>query len=109
MELVRWLLAHASRRSEADSLFVQIPDLLVSAQCDCGCPSIEFRVEGLSATASIVAEADGRSPEGTALGVILWARAGRLSGLEIYDLGDATTVTLPRPERLSPSSTISAV
>ncbi len=106
-ELVHWLLARAARIEGADALCEQVERLLVAERCDCGCPSVDFLVEGLSATASIVAEAGGRSPEGIPVGVILWARAGRLSGLEVYDLGDATTVTLPRPADLQPASVIS--
>lgn len=106
--LVRWLLARAARVGNADALASQVEGLLVAEQCDCGCPSVEFLVEGLSATASIVAEADGTSPEGVPVGVLLWARAGRLSGLEVYDFGDATTFTLPRPADLQPAAVISA-
>lgn len=107
-ELVLWLLTRAGQRSGADALATQVAGLLVASQCDCGCPSVDFLVEGLSATASIVAEAEGQALDGTQLGVILWARAGRLSGLEVYDLGDSVTRALPRPEHLYPSSAIGA-
>ncbi|MEO8138092.1 MAG: hypothetical protein ABI742_00520 [Gemmatimonadota bacterium] len=107
-DLVRWLLARAGQRAGADALATQVAGLLVASQCDCGCPSVDFLVEGLSATASIVAEAEGRAPDGTLVGVILWARADRLSGLEVYALGDSVTGSLPRPEDLHPSSAIGA-
>jgi len=105
---VHWLLTESAIVDGADALISQVPGLLVSGACDCGCPSVDFFVEGLSATAMIVAEADGRSPEDAPVGVLLWARAGRLSGLEVYDLSDATTTSLPRPAALHPAFTISA-
>lgn len=105
-DLVRWLLAKAPPVAGAEALVSQVAGLLVTAQCDCGCPSVEFLVEGLSATASIVAEAGGVSPEGVPVGVLLWARAGRLSGLEVYDLGDATTTSLPRPADLEATTVV---
>ena len=105
-ELVRWLLARAGLRTAVDALATQVAGLLVAGRCDCGCPSVEFLVEGLSATASIVAEAEGQTPDGTSVGVLLWARAGRLSGLEVYDRGDSVNGALPRPEDLYPSTAI---
>lgn len=107
-DLTRWMLTHAARIQDAEALAPQIAGLLVTEQCDCGCPSVEFLVEGLSATASIIAEAGGTSPDGVSVGVLLWARAGRLSGLEVYDLGDATTVALPSPADLAPTVVVSA-
>jgi hypothetical protein len=107
-DLVRWLLFNAARNRDSGALMPQVAGLLVAEQCDCGCPSVDFLVEGLSATASIVAEAGGTSPEGVRVGVLLWARAGRLSGLEVYDLGDATRISLPRPADLEPASVISS-
>lgn len=106
-ELVRWLLTQAARIDGTESLSSQVESLLVAERCDCGCPSVEFLVEGLSATASIIAEAGGHSPEGIPVGVVLWGRAGRLSGLEVYDLGDASIISLPRPAVLRATSLIS--
>lgn len=106
--LIHWLLSHAARVHDAGALAPQVAGLLVTEQCDCGCPSVDFLVEGLSATNSIVAEAGGRSSEGVPVGVLLWARADRLSGLEVYDLGDATTVSLPAPADLAPAVVVSA-
>jgi hypothetical protein len=108
-ELVRWLLANTARIDHADALLPQVEGLLVAERCDCGCPSVEFLVEGLSATASIVAEARGTTPEAEPVGVLLWARAGRLSGLEIYDLGDRVTISLPSPSELRSATLISSV
>jgi hypothetical protein len=64
---------------------------IVSA-CPCGCASIDFvysgstRTAGLRAT-SIIAEAITRWPDGAQAGVMLWGNAGRLLGIELYELG----------------------
>jgi hypothetical protein len=86
----------------------QVAELRVSGRCDCGCPSVDFLVEGLSSTASIVAEAEGVSQSGAEVGVLLWARAGRLSGLEVYEYGDQSNATLPRPADLHACSVLGA-
>jgi hypothetical protein len=48
-----------------------------------------------------VAEAGGKSPEGVFVGVILHAREGELSELEVYSTqGLDTSFTLPVPDSL---------
>jgi hypothetical protein len=48
-----------------------------------------------------VAEAGGQSPEGVSVGVILHARDGELSELEIYSTqGEDVAFNLPLPESL---------
>ena len=102
-ELIGWLLRHAATTPDVDPFLAQIPDLHVVGMCGCGCPSIDFQVGGQDAVASIIADAEGNSPEGIAVGVMLWAREGRLSGLEVYDVEGDQQFRLPRPEMLKPN------
>jgi hypothetical protein len=101
--LITWLLTHAAVAPEPRPFLEQVATLAVLGRCECGCPSVDFAAEGQSGGASIVADAHGLSPEGPAVGVILWARDGRLSGLEVYDYEGAHPYSLPRPESLSPA------
>jgi hypothetical protein len=108
VDLVRWLLSHAARAGAGTAPDPVIEELLVKDRCDCGCPSVDFLVEGLAATATIAAEAEGMSPEGDPVGVILWVRSGRLSGLEVYALAGEGPVSLPLPATLHPTSRLIA-
>jgi hypothetical protein len=100
-ELVDWLLRNAATTTEASSFLDQVTDLTVVGRC--GCPSVDFKVGGQDSIASIVADAEGTSPEGVAVGVMLWAKEGRLSGLEVYDFAGDEQFGLPCPEMLRPT------
>jgi hypothetical protein len=102
-DLVGWLLAHALHSGAGSAPLPAVSDLLVAGACDCGCPSIDFLVEGQAGTASIAAEAEGTSPEGMAVGIILWVRSGRMSGLEVYPLTGDGPVSLPDSASLHPA------
>lgn len=99
--LLEWLLVHGG--SDASKYQSQIENLRVVARCGCGCPTVDFALEsGRKLGAShIVAEAGGKSPEGISVGVILHAREGELSELEVYsNQGLDVPFNLPRPESL---------
>ena len=70
--------------------------------CGCGCPSINFTVEPNDAghPPIPVILADAESPEGVAVGVILWARGGCLSGLEVHPWDGTDAIRLPHAESL---------
>jgi hypothetical protein len=106
--LVRWLVSLAPAEKQS-ALAEQVPGLVVSARCDCGCPSVDFLVEGQAGTAAVVTEAEGHAPDGTAVGVLLWARSGRISGLEVYATEDRETSSLPRPDGLHRSALLGPV
>jgi hypothetical protein len=102
-EVVDWLLRSAATTTGAASLLNQVPDLHVVGGCDCGCPSVDFEIDGQDSNALIIADARGTSPEGVAVGLILWAKEGRLTGLEVYDFEGIHEYRLPRPEMLTPT------
>jgi hypothetical protein len=45
--------------------------------------------------------ADGESPEGEPVGVILWVRGGFLSGLEVHPWNGSVSIRLPDPAALT--------
>jgi hypothetical protein len=88
--LLRWLIEHGS--SEAQEYFPQIERASVVSHCRCGCPTIDLGIGGaLTSTAGpshILADYIGETPEGWLVGVLLHAREGKLSELEIYNLSE---------------------
>jgi hypothetical protein len=106
--LLEWLLVHPSSDvllSDVPKYKSQIDSLHVVAKCGCGCPTVDFALHsGQKRGASeIVAEAGGKSPEGVSVGVILHAREGEISELEVYSTqGSDVSFSLPVPDSLEP-------
>ena len=102
-KLIEWLLTNGT--TEARSFASQLPLLTVVSRCTCGCPSVDLAIgerESRTVGAStILADAIGHSPDGSAVGVILHARQGEISELEVYSQdGEAKIFSLPKPEML---------
>ena len=102
-QIVNWLLRNAATTPEADSFLVQVPDLRVVGGCSCGCPSVDFQVGGQDSVAFIIADAEGTSPEGHPVGVLLWAKDDRISGLEVYPFQNTEHFGLPDLATLKPA------
>ena len=100
--LLEWLLANS--RTDTRSFFDQVSDTKVVARCSCGCPTIDLAVgKKTSRTAgisTILADAYGHSPEGVRVNVILHAREGELSELEVISMDDTDIFGMPSPETL---------
>jgi hypothetical protein len=101
--LLEWLLKRGTR--EAAKYLDQLPNVTVVSRCGCGCPTIDLAVEGdaapLSSPTTVLADAQGVSPEGVEVGLILHSRRGMISELEIYSLaGDDRRFSLPRIDDL---------
>jgi hypothetical protein len=105
MQLLAWLLR---QNIPASTPYVeQLGELSVVSRCGCGCPTIDFAVGGRAAQpgspSTILADTSGVSPEGVRVGIIVHAREGLISELEIYPIaGDASTFSLPRIEDVDP-------
>lgn len=101
LELIEALLGGAG--AGAVRYLGQLEGARVVGGCGCGCPSIDLEVEGGGAegSASPLLMADGESPEGEPVGVILWVRGGFLSGLEVHPWNGSASVRLPDPATLS--------
>jgi len=82
----------------------QLAHVTVVSRCSCGCPTIDLAVRGQAALAGspseILAEASGVSPEKVQFGILLHARAGLLSELEVYCMDAGGAFTLPEIDRM---------
>jgi len=100
LELIEALLGAAGMG--AGRFLGQLARVAVVGGCGCGCPSIDLALEG-GATDGVVKPvivADAESPEGVPVGVILWARGGALSGLEVHPWNGSDSIRLPAPDSL---------
>jgi hypothetical protein len=104
-ELLRWALEHSAQEPEISR--EQIPQLRVVGRCGCGCPSVDLALEGQPHSRDtplrLIAQADGRSPEGVPVGVLVFARGSVLSGLEVYSITGEVPISLPLPAALVPA------
>lgn len=85
-DLVGWLVQHAHR--DASELLPQIERLTVASKCKCGCPTVDFALDGAPVErkgeeliSDWLAEVDGEP-----VGVMLFQAHGKISTLEVYSL-----------------------
>jgi hypothetical protein len=103
--LLDWLVAHGL--PNAHWYAAQLDRVTVASRCTCGCPTIDLAVDGkhVSGASELIADAEGRSPEGISVGVILHCREGQLSELEVYPIDEVKgRFALPNPSTLVPLS-----
>lgn len=101
--LLEWLIANGS--ADAKGYLPQLADLSVVGRCPCGCPTIDLalgdRYQRKTAPSKILADLVGTTPEGIEVGVILHAREGEISELEVYAIADVKqSFRLPTIESL---------
>jgi hypothetical protein len=88
--LLEWLLAHGNEG--AQDYVSQLDQLSVVAHCGCGCPTINLGFGGAKkrtmGPSHILADFVGIAPENVTVGIILHAREGKLSELEIYSIDE---------------------
>jgi hypothetical protein len=97
-ELVLWLIEHGSS-DDKPQLRAQVSALTVHWECRCGCPSVNFALNGAPVEgkgrhiiAHYLAEVDGME-----VGVILCDRNGVLTSLEVYSfVGSDKPFGLPK-------------
>jgi hypothetical protein len=90
-------------RSGVGRYIGQLESVEVVGGCGCGCPSIDLKLDakGSDGPPKPLILADAESPEGVPVGVILWSRGGRLSGLEVHPWDGSDFIRLPGAETLS--------
>lgn len=101
--LLEWLIANGN--PGARQYVSQLSDTKVVGLCTCGCPSLDLaigdREERTTGPSDILADVDGTTAEGVQVGVILHAREGQISELEVYAIQDFEgTFKLPTIESL---------
>ena len=101
VELIEALLGGA--RGGGRRYLGQLERATVVGGCGCGCPSIDLDVEGCSTEVQPrpLVFADGESPEGFPVGIILWVRGTCLSGLEVHSWDGSQRVRLPSVDTLT--------
>jgi hypothetical protein len=101
--LLKWLLDNGI--SEATAYKRQLTDIHVCSTCSCGCPTIDLamrdKTERTTGPSQILADAEGFSPEGVPVNVILHARENKLSELEVIAVDGTTNFSLPSPDKLT--------
>jgi hypothetical protein len=104
-EFVRWLLEHGT--DEAKKLLPQLDEARVVSRCSCGCASVDFSIDGRTASPksgmSIVSDYRWDSTDGFPFGVFAYARDGLLSGIDLWSIdGRSTASKLPKINQLRP-------
>ena len=100
LELIEALLGAAG--AGGGRFLGQLARVQVVGSCGCGCPSIDLQVgrKTREGAPSPVIMADGESPEGVPVGLILWVSDRVLTGLEVHPWDGSNVVRLPQPETL---------
>ena len=93
--IVNWMLTHCATSTAHSALAAGIDELTVVGRCPCGCPSIDFILDGQSTNGHPIASANAMTPEGRPIGVILWGTEREVSGLELYDMDGLGSFPLP--------------
>lgn len=100
--LLEWLVSNGSPNNRAFTS--QVAQTKVVSRCACGCPTLDLAIgEKTSRTvgvSTILADAYGHSPEGVPVNVILHAREGELSELEVISMDATDVFRMPTPETL---------
>jgi hypothetical protein len=103
--LVQWLL---ERGEPGETAFLpQLATARVAARCSCGCASINFSIGGTQPSRDgrmdILSDYSWRDSAGHLFGAFVFARDGRLAGLDLWSIdGQATATQLPKPGELTP-------
>jgi hypothetical protein len=88
--LLEWLIANGT--PDAMQYAPQLADIRVVGLCTCGCPTLDLaignREERTTGPSHILAEFDGTTAEGVQVCVILHAREGQISELEVIAIDD---------------------
>jgi hypothetical protein len=102
-DFVRWLLEHSD--PQYLPLASQIDALRVVSKCTCGCPTVDFALEGnppLRKGEKVISDF-GATVDDQPVGVLLFACNGSLSMLEVYSCaGSDKPFGLPKIEDIYP-------
>jgi hypothetical protein len=83
----------------------QIPSLMVTGQCDCGCATVDFAADTNvpeERSRVLPVEADLTSADGEPVGgILLFERGGQLSALEAFSYLDHPISTWPPNEQIA--------
>ena len=103
--LVKWLLEHGN--PDAIGFLHQLEKARVVSRCPCGCPSVDFAIDGRTPAAgvgmNVLSDYYWEDSAGHAFGVFAYACGELLSGLEVWSAdGLGENCKLPLIEELKP-------
>jgi hypothetical protein len=102
LELLRWMLEHG--RPEARAFLPQLEGILVSADCECGCPSLKLSIpteQSPVVFAERILVQAASEMQNSCIGLILWAESGKLADFEVWEAGiDERPYDLPALDTL---------
>lgn len=78
-----------------------VPKLLVVGRCECGCDSVDFERHKSTDSAYRIVDGVGYLESGEEIGVMVWAIADEVTGLEVYNYSN-DLAHLPAPESICP-------
>ena len=83
-DLIRWLIEHGD--PGATHLLSQLDRLSVAGKCTCGCPTIDFELDGeiVSPKGERVVSDWLAKVDGEPVGVMLFEANGKINSLEVY-------------------------
>jgi hypothetical protein len=97
--LLHWLLLHG--KPSAHAHLTEVDALRVVSRCGCGCASIDFVRE--PGPLEVLSDYKWQDKEGRLFGAFVFAKNGKLAGLEVWSIdGAATPSVLPDTSVLVP-------
>ena len=98
--VLRASIERAAKLAGAELLIPTLDALRAVGRCECGCDTVDFAAPS-RAPGSQVADGIGTTPNGGAVGVIVWGTLEGITSLEVYDLGAGDDdLRLPTPESI---------
>ena len=100
--VTEWMIRHGN--GELDRRLDELSRATVVWGCDCGCPSVNFAIDGRESPADAGMELFGEfsyEAEGGLYGAFIFESGGQLAGIEFYPLAaEWGSFELPDPESL---------
>lgn len=87
-EVILRALDKCSAAPVTQSLLATVPGLEVVSRCECGCDTINFKGWGQSGPPQILADGVAETPDGKAIGVIVFGTPNQITCLEVYSYDD---------------------
>ena len=100
-----WMIEHG--KGDTSLYKDHLARATVVSACGCGCPSVDFAIDGIAPDREAGMELFGDYFYGSdddLCGAFVFARGGQLAGIEFYPLAvDQVPAEIPRPDSLRPA------
>lgn len=102
--VVRATLLNAQVKQYAPGLLDTVGSLIVEHRCECGCDTVAFQCKDPAGIGELVGEGEGRTPEGAAVCVMVFATEAEITCLEVYASDGEAPARLPDPATVRPGT-----